>query len=165
MQLYLCRHGEAVDAGGDISDEMRWLTVGGRQEVARVGELLRAQGDIPSLILTSPLVRAVQTAAELALAVGYDRAVEVLPALAPKGRLGEVLRDLEGYGPQFKSVFLVGHEPQMGEWTATLLGRATLGRAFEKGGVVRINFASTAEPGVGRAAFYLSPQHLRPLPI
>lgn len=164
MQLYLCRHGEAVDAAGDIGDEERWLTAEGRQGVARVGALLKTQGDIPALILTSPLVRAVQTASELAQALGYGAAVEVLPALAPKGRLGEVLQGLESY-PAVRSVYLVGHEPQMGEWTAALLGRPTFGRAFEKGGVARINFAAAPEPGRGRAAFYLSPLHLRALPI
>jgi len=165
MQLYLCRHGEAIDGTDDLEDEERWLTQRGRVGVAEVGAILREQGDVPDLILTSPLVRATQTAHDLAHALGYLQAIEVLPALAPGGVLGAVLDALDDLSPEQRGVFLVGHEPQMSEWAATLLGRASFGRAFSKGGVLRMNWTGRPKAGTGRGAFYLSPAQLRPVPV
>ena len=164
MRVYLCRHGEAVDNTGLGTDESRFLTQPGRQGILRVGQALRAQGDVPDLILTSPLVRAVQTAELLASAVGYDKAVEVNPALVPETRLGQLLDELIGLEAKTR-VFLVGHEPQMGQWTAQLLGRTSLKRPFSKGGVARIDWEGVPERGTGQAVFFLSPQQLQPTAI
>jgi phosphohistidine phosphatase len=120
MKIYLCRHGEAVDGSDDVPDELRWLTAEGRRGVADVGAALRDEGEEPDLILTSPLVRAVQTADVLAQAVRYKGEVEVLASLAPGGRLGVVVAALQELGEDIRAVYLVGHEPQMSDWTAAL---------------------------------------------
>jgi len=164
MQLYLCRHGEAIDGSDEIGDEERWLTREGRKGAAQVANVLLQQGDVPDLILTSPLVRAVQTADGFAFALQYAGAVEVLHSLGTRGQLGGVLAALQSLPPQVRRVFLFGHEPQMGEWSAALIGRASLGRVFQKGGVLRIDWSMWPERGSGQPRFYLSPHQLQPVP-
>ncbi|HRI53413.1 MAG TPA: histidine phosphatase family protein, partial [Pseudomonadota bacterium] len=64
MKVYLIRHGHAVDESGTISDEQRYLTKKGRKTVREVGRVLKEAGVELDAVLTSPLVRAVQTAGE-----------------------------------------------------------------------------------------------------
>ena len=89
-------------------DAERYLTDAGRDRARRVGGSLKAAGVAPDMILTSPLVRAVQTAELLATELGYDRQVEVLRSLAPgfPARIaGAELPSRVVY------LLLVGHEP------------------------------------------------------
>jgi phosphohistidine phosphatase len=161
MRVYLCRHGEAVDGSEELADELRWLTPNGRRTVGDVGAVLREEGEKPDLILTSPLVRAVQTADVLAQATKYRDAIEVLQPLAPGGGLGDVVQALAELGHKTKAVYLVGHEPQMSEWAAELSGQRSFGRSFQKGAVARLSWKGPPEPGTGKPGFYLSPAHLK----
>ncbi len=165
MKLYLCRHGEAVDGSEELPDELRWLTAEGRRGVTEVGAVLRDEEEEPDLILTSPLVRAVQTADHLAHAVRYKGQIQVLASLAPGGRLGLVVAALAELPPDVRGVYLVGHEPQMSDWTAALSAGAAFNRKFHKGGVARLSWKHSPEPGTGKAGFYLSPSHLKPEPF
>jgi len=157
MRLYLCRHASAVDGDAQTVDESRWLTAFGRDEARRVGGVLRA-GDAPAHILTSPLVRAVQTAELLAQATGYRGEIKVLPALAPEGRLSSVLSGVAERVDTSESVYLVGHEPQMSGWGTILMGRP-FGRGFAKGGVLRLDWEAAPSIGTGQGVFYLTPAH------
>jgi len=62
VQIHLLRHGRAEEAGQGGSDSARKLTAGGRAEVQQVLERARRVGVVPSLILTSPYVRALESA-------------------------------------------------------------------------------------------------------
>lgn len=111
------RHGEAVDAGARTDGE-RWLTPRGRQETRGVARWLAAH-EAPVTLLTSPLVRAVQTAEIVLGACELDHAA-VFRELAT-GDLDAVVdlaRGFDGAGP----LCLVGHEPTLSEAVATLLG-------------------------------------------
>ncbi|MEM9493488.1 MAG: phosphoglycerate mutase family protein, partial [Myxococcota bacterium] len=66
MKLYLIRHSNAVDAGDGISDGHRFLSAEGRTRCREVGRVLREAGVTLDAVVTSPLVRAVQTAELLA---------------------------------------------------------------------------------------------------
>jgi phosphohistidine phosphatase len=166
VRLYLCRHAEAVDSAGDPpNDEERWLTDHGRQQAISVGRALHGQGIGFDQILTSRLVRAVQTAEGIAFALHQNRVIAVHRDLAPGGRLGKLLADLESLATPGSSVALVGHEPQMSEWGAKLLGRQALPLAFKKGAVLCIDWDGAPELGTGRGVFFLTPKTLRLDPI
>lgn len=158
MILYLCRHGEAVPEG-DVAptDELRWLSMNGRSQVTVVGRSLAESGDVPDIVLTSPLVRAVQTADILARETGCLR-VEARTALVPDGSLGELIEELAPLAQ--RRVFVVGHEPLMSGWTGQLLGRRAP-VAFRPGTVVRLDFEGEAEPGAASASFVLGPDGVR----
>ncbi len=115
MELLLVRHGKAVDARSATSDEDRWLTRGGRVTVTKVGEAL-AQRDLQySLIYTSPLVRAVQTAEILAAThPHFEGPVKVLPALSIEvGGTAEALEPLED-ASDGDLIVMVTHMPKIG---------------------------------------------------
>ena len=116
-RLLLIRHGEAVDAGPDVNDGGRWLTAHGRAETARTGKYL--QGHPPTALITSPLVRAVQTAEIVATFATPDGPITVLPALA-LGDVAAIVRFVAAWSGDGHPA-LVGHEPTLSEVVVALL--------------------------------------------
>jgi phosphohistidine phosphatase len=114
MRLYLVRHGEA--APGD-PDESRPLTSEGREQARALGARLRNEDASPSVVLTSPLLRARETGAELAKALDVDTEPE--ERLAPGATVEDVRAAVEGRGGQ---VVVVGHQPDCGQIAAALTG-------------------------------------------
>jgi phosphohistidine phosphatase SixA len=114
MRLYLVRHGEA--APGD-PDELRPLTSEGREQARALGARLRNEDASPSVVLTSPLLRARETGAELAKALDVETEPE--ERLAPGASVEDVRAAVEGRGEQ---VVVVGHQPDCGQIAAALTG-------------------------------------------
>jgi phosphohistidine phosphatase len=113
MKVVLVRHAEA--APGD-PDELRALTPEGHEQARRLGERLRADGLEPDAVLTSPLLRARETGAEL----GFGEP-EPVDALAPGASADDVRAAVAGRGG---TVVVVGHQPDCSRITATLRGGA-----------------------------------------
>ena len=113
MRLVLVRHAEA--APGD-PDELRTLTDAGRGQARRLGEQLRADGIEPDAVLSSPLLRARETAA--ALGLGDSEPVE---GLSPGATADDVKAAIAGRG---ETVVVVGHQPDCSRITAALRGGA-----------------------------------------
>ena len=130
MQLFLIRHGEAVDADATTPDGSRWLTARGRAETAAAATWLRTSP--PAVFVTSPLVRAAQTAELLAHELLPHDPVTVLGALAT-GDVSAIVRAVsEHRGPS--PLALVGHEPTLSQVASTLLA-TTRWPGFEKSAV------------------------------
>ena len=81
--LYLVRHAIAQVADPGMRDADRRLTAQGRQRMRRAARGLRSLGIVPDMVLSSPLLRAAETAAILVRVLAPPLAVEVYPALAP----------------------------------------------------------------------------------
>jgi phosphohistidine phosphatase len=111
MKVVLVRHAEA--APGD-PDELRTLTPTGHEQARQLGARLRAEGIEPDAVLTSPLLRACETAAELGL--GEPEPVD---ALAPGATADDVRAAVSGRGG---TVVVVGHQPDCSRITAALRG-------------------------------------------
>ena len=129
MQLYLVRHAEA--ASGD-PDELRPLTPEGRAAARELGQRLAAEGVRPDAVLTSPLLRARETAAELARPAGLSP--EPDDRLAP-GASAEDVR--AAAGERGGIVVVVGHQPDCGKIAAALTGGPE--PAFPPGGMLAID--------------------------
>jgi phosphohistidine phosphatase SixA len=99
-------------------------------------------------------VRTVQTAELLAGAMAWEGVVGTELALAPGGRLSELLASLE-LEMDTGAVLLVGHEPAVGAWASALSGRK-LGWAFEPSCGLALDFDGAIEPGAGQPAFRFS---------
>jgi phosphohistidine phosphatase len=111
MRLVLIRHAEAAPGS---PDELRALTPGGHEQARRLGKRLRAEGIEPDAVLSSPLLRARETAGDL----GFGPP-EASDALAP-GATGEDVRAaIAGRG---NTVLVVGHQPDCSEIAAALSG-------------------------------------------
>lgn len=117
MELYLLRHAEAVDQAP--SDSARQLTPHGLEQARQVGIFCHRQGLVPELILSSPYRRAAQTA-EL-LAAPFRQTVQSAPFLASGMHPATALAELRAY-TRLRTLFLVGHQPDLGLLAATLLG-------------------------------------------
>jgi phosphohistidine phosphatase len=113
MKVVLVRHAEA--APGD-PDELRTLTRAGHEQARLLGERLRTHGVEPDAVLTSPLLRARETAEGLGF--GEPEAIE---ALAPGADADDVRAAVTGRGD---TVVVVGHQPDCGRITAALRGGA-----------------------------------------
>jgi phosphohistidine phosphatase len=123
LKLYVMRHGPAEDRADSGMDSDRALTAPGRERVRAVARLLAELDEEPLTILTSPLVRAVQTAEIVAVVTKLsdrDGSVEVRRELSPGGGGGQSLirslADADG-----RRVMVVGHEPDLSDLTAALL--------------------------------------------
>ena len=121
MILYVLRHGEAVERSDEFSDEWRYLTEKGRDDVVKVVERVADHGHKPRLILSSPFVRAVQTAEIAAQQACRKNRTIMCDLLQPDGDVEELCHHVLKQ-EDAKRVMVVGHEPLLGSLVASLLG-------------------------------------------
>lgn len=144
MRLYLMRHGIAIDREDSDcpSDPERYLTPKGIQRTRAAARGLRALRVKPTALLTSPLVRAVQTGEVVCEVLGLDskqlRTTEALRPEAKPARLAEELTRLAG------EVICFGHAPQIDEFIAHALKATALFTALKKSGVACLDIDSLA---------------------
>lgn len=118
MLLYILRHAEAEQK--IIADYERRLTAYGHEQAKTMGRFCRQYDIFPELILTSPVVRAKQTAEEVMTILEKGELIEV-PWMACGMRSETALQELRTY-KNFKSIMIVGHEPDLSRFIAFLLG-------------------------------------------
>jgi phosphohistidine phosphatase len=160
--LYFVRHGIAADPSSAFPDDAaRPLTDEGTARLrVQFKALSRLDVEIEH-VLTSPLVRAMQTAALLRESLTPMPAVVVVDALSPGGRFDALMAELAKL-PCVRGVALVGHEPSIGMAAARLLGARDAIR-FKKGAVCRIDVATLPPAGSGQLQWFLPPRVLRGL--
>jgi phosphohistidine phosphatase len=159
-ELYIVRHAIAAERGEDWPDDSkRPLTERGiarfKQSVAGLNRL----DAIIDEILTSPLVRAKQTADLLSSGLDAHPPVRVLDALAPGHEPDQVVSQLARTAKR-RRIALVGHEPGLGELAAHLIG-ARRPLAFRKGGACRIDLVSLTSKRPGAHIWLVTPRMLR----
>ncbi|MEH2140321.1 phosphohistidine phosphatase SixA [Nostoc sp.] len=159
MELYLIRHGIAEDKELGIKDEERSLTKEGRQKTEKVAQKLVKLGLSFDLILTSPLVRARQTA-EILIEEKLSSQLEESSHLAHDGEISSWLKEwLEPRNySQNTQLALVGHEPDLTSWAEILLwGEVKESLVLKKAGMIGIKLPETGSP-LGRSQmFWLTP--------
>ncbi len=129
MRLYLVRH---ADAAPGEPDDLRRLTPHGREQARELGSRLAAEGARGAAVLTSPLLRARETAEEIARALGTT--AEPDERLAPGATAGNVQ---EAAAERGDTVVAVGHQPDCGRIAAELTGGPE--PPFPKAGVVALD--------------------------
>lgn len=154
MKLYLVRHADAeVEPAEGMGDEGRSLTSKARAAaLAHFGALAEHMAGL-HVVLASPLVRTVQTAQLLSLALRHDGPLRVHRSLQPEmpvGKLDVLLSDVAGE----TSLALVGHQPVMGAFAAHLLGLPTFPRPVQPGTVVGLDLSAGISPGQAKLLFY-----------
>lgn len=158
--LYLVRHGIAAERGDHYPDDgQRPLIPEGKARMKQVGAGLRRLGVAWDEVLTSPLVRALQTAQILAEGCEPRPPVTVTDALALGGRTDAVFAEL-AKRRSLKSVALVGHMPGIGILAAQLVG-ASRELDFKKGAVACIALERGPAAGAGRLIWFAPPKLLR----
>jgi phosphohistidine phosphatase len=141
MKLYLVRHGIAEDGHQGLPDEERQLTPEGRTKLKEIFRLARGAGVQPALILSSPLVRAVQTAEIAARELGYKNAIEQVRSLSPDANPRETWEDIRVHKTE-SELLLTSHNPLCASLAGYLLGTPELNVDYKKGAIMRIDFDS-----------------------
>jgi phosphohistidine phosphatase len=158
--LYIIRHAIAAERGDAWPDDARRpLTHEGAARMRQVVKGLVELGVDIDLVLTSPLVRAVETAEIVSRGLKSKPRVVRVPALAPGGAPVRVAEALASHSTP-RALALVGHEPELGELAGWLIGTRTP-LAFKKGGVARIDVAEWPPAGKGQLLWMATPRMLR----
>src|SRR5690242_10458524 len=123
IELYVVRHGIAVGRESPVEDSFRPLTAKGRRRFRKTAKAFARIARKLDLILTSPLVRAVQTAEILAGEAKHGE-VAILEELDPKVPVETLVEAIALRANGAKAVALVGHEPQLSELVSVLAGVA-----------------------------------------
>jgi phosphohistidine phosphatase len=159
-ELYLVRHGIAAERGDDWPDDTkRPLTTTGVSRFREVVDGLVWFGVGLDEIYSSPLVRARQTADLLSAGMDGKPPVRTLDELAPGHEPSRPLVELARRVKR-RRVALVGHQPDLGELAAALLGTPRA-LPFRKGGVCRIDVDRLGSSTTGSLIWFLPPKILR----
>jgi phosphohistidine phosphatase len=160
FELYLIRHGIAAERGENFPDDTkRPLTNEGVQKLRKEAKALVALDIALDVILTSPLVRARQTAELVAAAFRNPPPIVTMPSLAPGSAHNTIIEELSKQHRRHQ-IALVGHEPGIGELAGRLIGsRRPL--EFRKGAICRIDVAALPPAGPGQLRWFLTPRILR----
>jgi phosphohistidine phosphatase len=162
LELYLIRHGVAAERGEEYPDDSkRPLTSDGIARLRKEAKALDGLGINFDHILSSPLVRAKQTAEVFSELLQTKPAISTTDALTPAGSPAAVIQEL-GKHMRKARVALVGHEPNMGELAAHLIG-AKVALPFKKGAIARIDFSVFPPKGKGQLIWFVPPRLLRKL--
>ncbi len=163
MQLYLVRHAIAKESDPEkwLDDSSRPLTARGARRFRRAASGLRHVAPSVDVALSSPYVRAWDTALIL-----EDEARWPSPVVCPELTVDDpqALLDVIKAFDQADSIALIGHEPYLSRFTSTLLSPGWgPWLEFRKGGVARLEQISGNEPARFELRWLLTPRMLRRL--
>jgi phosphohistidine phosphatase len=165
MNVILIRHAkaEARDANTWPDDDLRPLTAEGRAEQRAASRAMKKMGIKFDFLVTSPLLRARETAELVAKGYRWTEAPQLAEELGHEYSVGAVVKLLAKFPPD-SAVALVGHEPDLSDLAASLISKnCDVHIAVKKSGVVGIEFDGQAEAAKGTLLYHLKPSHLRKL--
>jgi phosphohistidine phosphatase len=156
MQIYLLRHGIAEDGKPGRPDSERALTEEGRDKLRRVLKRARSAGVEPTVILSSPYKRALETAEAAAAELGYKGKIVRVNALVPEGMPAEVWEEIRARRGE-DALLLASHEPLMSSMAAFLLESPSLQVDMKKAAIVRVDCDSAGTHPRGVLKWMLTP--------
>jgi phosphohistidine phosphatase len=160
LQLVLVRHAIAEERGAAWpDDDERPLTRDGLRKWKKAARGLATVLPQIDLLLTSPLVRTVQTAEALAKVVSPSPKLQLFEPLRPGTRPTAIIAALRAKSPK-GTVVLVGHEPTLSELASALL-RLQGPLEFRKGGAMAVTTQGLGTRGPARLEWFLTPRLLR----
>jgi len=167
MELYVIRHAisEPLGTRHEFSDEKRPLTEEGRRRMREVVKGLKKLGVQLDLIITSPLVRAVETAEILAGSLGMNKKeIHQTRALAPGAVVEELFAEIKNEAGA-ESIAIEGHQPDLGHLISRMVQSddSLLSIQLKKGGICCINVSETVPALRGDLMWFLTPKQLRML--
>ena len=156
MQIYLLRHGIAEDAKPGHPDSERPLTSEGRDKLRRVLKRARTADLNPSLILSSPYRRALETAAAAAEVFAYKGEIVRTGTLLPESSPFDAWEEIRTHKDE-RAVLLASHEPLMSSMAAFLLDSPALTVDMKKAALVRIDCERFGPKAAGVLKWMLTP--------
>ena len=162
MELYLLRHAIALDANEFAGeDSERLLTPDGESKMRRIAKGIEAMGLSFDAILTSPYVRARDTAGIVASRFTMRRHVRITATLAPHGNKRTLIHEINALRGRHDSIILVGHEPYLSTLAMMLLmGRPSVGLVLKKGGMCKLVIDHIRHGRCAELEWLLTPKQL-----
>ena len=163
MNLFILRHGIAVEPGthGYEKDADRPLTPEGERKLLQIAEAMEALDLTFDLILSSPYLRARQTAEIVAEALKARKRLEFFDSLAPGGSTMKLVELLNCLAPPPQNVLLVGHEPYLSGLVSLLAsGGATLTVVMKKGGLCKLTTGLLTHSRCATLEWLLTPKQM-----
>ncbi len=147
MLLYLLRHGIAEDHGSHGSDAERELTDEGREKTRAALEAVKKMKLFPpELVISSPYVRAKQTA-EIALEnFAKEAKFEISDSLTPMSEVTETMSVVAKCAKKYSRIMLVGHEPHLSSFGSALLGSPTPVMEMKKAAIAKFEIHRIDSP-------------------
>jgi phosphohistidine phosphatase len=162
MEIYVVRHGIAIDREDPKSpaDPERYLTEEGIDKTKRVAAAVAALGASADLLLSSPYVRAMETAEIFAAALDYPKQkIRRTDLLLPGAEPTLFFREL-GKDKHTSTLFIFGHAPQLDDLIATALGSKHHITSLKKAGVALLELKRVSPPS-GQLVWLAPPKLLR----
>jgi phosphohistidine phosphatase len=163
MDVILVRHAEAGsrDPNSWPDDDLRPVTTEGRRKQATASRAMRRMGITFDFLVSSPLLRAQQTAQVLAEEYGWEEPPQLADQLGHACTPANVLKLLAKFPPD-ATVCLIGHEPAFSTVAAALVSKSGDARIeLKKSGVIGIGFEGAPALGKGVLLYHLKPGQLR----
>ncbi len=164
MELFLLRHGLAVERGtpGFEDDAVRPLTPKGEKQLRKTGAALRKMKLDFDLILSSPLIRAKQTAEIIAKELKLKKRLKYSDALKPGGDARKLVAELNHLKPALEKILLVGHEPDLsGLISLFVTGSLDLQLDFKKGGLCKLELETLRAGKCATLVWLLTPKQMK----
>ena len=168
MNLFILRHGLASDPGEDglpknLPDADRPLSLKGQEKLWHTTEAMRAMELEFNAVMTSPLLRARQTAHAVVELLSLRRKLIFTDHLAPNGSPKLLIEQINGLDPRTKNILLVGHEPYLSRFISLLISsNSTAQIDLKKGGLARLNIEEKLRFGrCAELSWLLAPSQLR----
>lgn len=156
MDIYIIRHGAAVDLDNEIAEESsRYLNKQGRDKTVEVAKRLKKLKTKFDVIISSPLVRAVQTAEIFASVLNFKGEIKTAIVLMG-GHAPSKFRQLIYRNSHYKSIAFIGHAPDVYHFAVSLIKYANVKEPkvhFHNSSVFKINFDIKNE--IGKFAYFL----------
>lgn len=167
MELLIVRHGIAEVredfAKKNLGDHLRPLTLKGRKKIQKVGMQICSWMPTVDLIISSPFVRARQTA-EILAQIYFGTTVVEAPELVPQSPPTAFLKWLKAHARDHNRVVVVGHEPQLSCFASFLLsGKSDSFIDIKKGGALCLELESfdISQAGTAELLWLLPPKFIK----
>ena len=157
MELYLLRHGIAEEQSATGRDPDRRLTEEGREKLRLVLKRAQSAGVSPSLIISSPYKRALETAEIAASELDYKGKILRAGTLVPDSSPPSVWSEIREHRSE-SALLLAGHEPLFSQTVAFLLGSTREMVEFKKAALVRIDIHNFGPQPQGVLQWMLAPK-------
>ncbi len=138
MEIYILRHGIAEEGRPGHTDSSRRLTAEGKEKLLRILACARKAGVKPDVLLSSPLVRAVETAKLARDVLQVDQPILETKILTPMERPEGVWEEIRVHRDA-QRILLAGHEPQLSSLVCYLIGAAAGRVEMKKGALARVD--------------------------
>lgn len=162
MELYIVRHGIAVDREDPNcpADPERFLTIEGMEKTRQVAKGVAEVAAIPDLMLSSPYLRALQTAELFAEALEYPKQkIAKSEQLLPGAESLQLFREL-AKNKDLSTIFVFGHAPHLDDVIATAVGTNHHVSSMKKAGVALVELKRLVPPS-GELVWLATPKLLR----